>query len=128
MYYSLSNLYDKLVSEEYSLLDQDTPKELFVYRFSGLLPSGSNSSLIFNQIMKWNGKKAILGNLIRALYEKGDLNDSPKYRKIQAFFGMDEKTNLAEAKNRTHRTNSVKTTLKILEGCGFIKVDVFKKR
>lgn len=105
---SLHKLY--LALREESLIDYNTPLDLFVYRFSGLLkPIGTETT------MKWTSQNNKLAILINLLYND-DENRLP-YAKVARFFGI-EKSNLSQ-NYRKSESKDIKYISKILENCGF---------
>jgi hypothetical protein len=67
--------------------------------------------------MEWTTKNATLGKLIRCLYATSDIK--PPFQKIQQFFGIDKKVNLAGANNIPSDNKTLLDIIQLLESCGF---------
>ncbi|MBR1378751.1 MAG: hypothetical protein IJ557_06465 [Bacteroidaceae bacterium] len=115
LYKCLTYLYNKL-SEEYIAFESPC-KDAFIYRFSG-----------FNRPddlkIKWIGKNAFLGKLIRCLYEDKNRGVVPSYKKIATYMGV--KANIAAAGQIQKGTKDTKEIVDLLTDCGFTNVDVFE--
>lgn len=105
-YESLSKLYSCLVEKGW--IDADTPKTVFIYRFSGLdTPADlSNDSTI--KIIKCPYKK--LKELVDHLYYR---EERPPYKAFLRFFDKD--TNLSSYKSKTEDVEEIKS---IFKKCG----------
>ena len=112
----LDNLYNELIKKEW--IPQNTNKELFIYRLSG-----QKGPYDMSFSMEWTTKNATLGKLIRCLYATSDTK--PPFQKIQQFFGIDKKVNLAGADSIPPDNKTVQVIIQLLESCGFKNVDVF---
>ena len=106
----LDNLYNELIKKEW--IPQNTNKELFIYRLSG-----QKGPYDMSFSMEWTTKNATLGKLIRCLYATSDTK--PPFKKIQQFFGIDKKVNLAGADSIPPDNKTVQDIIQLLESCGF---------
>lgn len=134
LYNCLSHLYDYCLNEV--LIDNTTDRDLFVYRFSGLLKP--NKSFPPNDKIKWNGSNVLLGYFVRCLIS--DKSNPPKGMKFFADFfesSTGKRMNLATAtyeegkdfdKKRGSLRESFEKAVDILRECGFINVELASKR
>lgn len=74
--------------------------------------------------MKWIGRYAYLGKLIRCLYEDKDRGFVPAYKQVAEFMGL--KNNVAAAGKVQKGSKGTDDIVKLLTECGFINVDVFE--
>lgn len=127
----LSLLYDELTKE--GLIDTNSSKSLFVYRFSGQGEPYPPSSKI-----NWRGKNVLLGHIIRCLLS--DARNTPEDMGIAAEF-FESKTgkpiNPATAryvsvnnyeKERNNLDPNFVEAVELLRRCGFINVEYTTKR
>lgn len=117
----LGKLYDRLVEEKWIEADR---KNTFIYRLSGFgdVPFNLEHSI------KWLGTGRELGFLILALYNHYDKEQdkvtSPRYSKVQAFFGVEGNIKSGLDKWGTNKTwHKIKC---MLEDCGFISLKPVK--
>lgn len=134
LYNCLSHLYDYCLSKV--LIDNTTDRDLFVYRFSGLLKP--NKSFPPNDKIKWNGSNVLLGYFVRCLIS--DNSNPPTGMKFFADFfesSTGKRMNLATAtyeegkdfdKKRGSLRESFEKAVDILRECGFINVEFTSKR
>ena len=134
LYNCLSHLYDYCLSEV--LIDNTTDRDLFVYRFSGLLKP--NKSFPPNDKIKWNGSNVLLGYFVRCLIS--DKSNPPKGMKFFADFfesSTGKRMNLASARyvdgkalgeERMIIPKSFIEAVGILRECGFVNVEFTSKR
>lgn len=118
--YSLRKLYKKLI--ELGLVDNLTPENLFIYRFSGFLPSFELGSDL--NIIGWLGTNYEYAILLDMLYRTH--NDLPNAKTYNKFFfpGIKKDANKTYV-NKCPKDVSDKMRDLLLE-CGFINVDPSK--
>jgi len=104
---ALIKLYNVLVSGEY--IPSTTPLKIFIYRFSGFLPSYSNEQFYS---IEWIGKKNQLATLISLLY-----SPSPKYEKCLGYFEPKISNGSSLVKNAN--ADVAYKIKKMLYDCGF---------
>lgn len=110
---SLHKLY--LALREENLIDYNTPSNLFIYRFSGLLKPIEPETT-----MKWTGTRTKLAILIHLLYNDGE--SRIPYAKVDSYFGTkpDDSNLSAHYKPKNSTTIShIKHLKEILVRCGF---------
>ena len=130
---SLELLYEELTKVGNNLIDYDTPKELFLYRFSG-----KGESYPLTTKIKWRGKNVRLGHIIRCLLS--DNKYAPEDMGIASDF-FESKSgkpiNIATAKQtavndfekeRNSRNSNFVEAVELLRRCGFINVEYTSKR
>lgn len=145
LYHNLEKLYHYLINgcceNEIDIkpcIAKDTPKELFIYRFSGIR---CNEQIIETNIqIKWTGKESIVfwGYLARCLFS--DEKYSPDGFEIFASFFIQDskkKMNLASAKDcgtenfdekKSYLHPSFVKAVLLLRLCGFCNVECTKAR
>lgn len=106
---SLHKLY--LALREESLIDYNTPLDLFVYRFSGLLKPIEPETT-----MKWTGTRTKLAVLIHLLYN--DNYSRIPYAKVDSYFGTKPNDSNLSAHYEPKSTH-IKYLKEILVRCGF---------
>ena len=145
LYHNLEKLYHYLIngcSENEIVIKpciaKDTPKELFIYRFSGI--RCNEQKIETNIQIKWTGKETIvfLGYLARCLFS--DEKYSPDGFEIFASFFIQDskkKMNLASAKDcgtvnfdekKSNLPPSFVKAVLLLRLCGFCNVECTKAR
>ena len=130
---SLELLYEELTKVGNNLIDYDTPKELFLYRFSG-----KGESYPLTTKIKWRGKNVLLGHIIRCLLS--DTKYAPEDMGVASDF-FESKSgkpiNLATAKQtavndfekeRNSLNSNFVEAVELLRRCGFINVEYTSKR
>ena len=120
--YSLRQLYKKLI--EYGLIDKLTPENLFVYRFSGFLPSFEMGSDL--NVIGWLGSNYEYAILLDMLYRTH--KDAPSPKTLNKFFfpGIKNDANKTYV-NKCPKDVSDKIRDLLLE-CGFVNVDPSKTK
>ena len=130
---SLELLYEKLTKVGNNLIDYDTPKELFLYRFSG-----KGESYPLTTKIKWRGKNVLLGHIVRCLLS--DKKNAPKDMGMASEFFESmsgNPINLASAKQvpvvdyekeRNNLDPNFVEAVELLRRCGFINVEYTSKR
>lgn len=114
LYKCLKKLYNKLYENN---AFESPCEEAFIYRFSGFNKPDDLK-------MKWIGRYAYLGKLIRCLYEDKDRGFVPAYKQVAEFMGL--KNNIAAAGKVQQGSKGTDDIVKLLTECGFINVDVFE--
>ena len=134
LYNCLSHLYDYCLNAEW--IDNTTDRDLFVYRFSGLLEP--NKSFPPNYKIKWNGSNVLLGYFVRCLIS--DKSNPPKGMKFFADFfepSNGKRMYLPSAKyvdgtdfdkKRKSLPKSFLKAVDILRECGLVNVEFTSKR
>ena len=130
---SLELLYEELTNVGNNLIDYDTPKELFLYRFSG-----KGESYPLTTKIKWRGKNVLLGHIVRCLLS--DKKYAPEDMGIASEF-FESKSgntiNLASAKQvpvndyekeRNNLDPNFVEAVELLRRCGFINAEFTSKR
>ncbi len=111
LYCCLEKLYDNL--SEWHVFEKPC-KEAFAFRLSGFNKPD-------NLDIRWVAGKALLGKIIRCLYENE--NDTPPYKRMAQFFGIN--ANIAGASQITKGAKGTDKVVKLLTDSGFKNVDVF---
>lgn len=116
----LGKLYDRLVEKDWIEKDK---KHTFIYRLSGY---GFPLNLEIG--IDWKGKGRELGFVILALYNYYDIEQdlivSPRYSKIQAYFGVEGNIKSGLDKWETNKTwHKIE---RMLEDCGFTSLKPIK--
>ena len=129
----LSLLYRELTKEGSNLIDTATPKDLFIYRFSG-----KGESYPLTTKIKWRGKNVLLGHIVRCLLS--DKRNAPEDMGIASEFFESRSgnaINLASAKQvpvndyekeRNNLDPNFVEAVELLRRCGFINVELTSKR
>ena len=129
----LSLLYEELTKEGCNLIDTATPKELFIYRFSGI-----GDSYPLTAKIKWRGKNVLLGHIVRCLlsdkkYGPDDMGAASDFFESKS----GRPINLATAKQvsvidfekkRDYLNSNFVEAVELLRRCGFINVEYTSKR
>lgn len=129
----LSLLYEELTKEGCNLIDTATPKELFIYRFSGI-----GDSYPLTAKIKWRGKNVLLGHIVRCLlsdkkYGPDDMGAASDFFESKS----GKPINLATAKQvsvidfekkRDYLNSNFVEAVELLRRCGFINVEYTSKR
>ena len=134
LYACIEELYSNLC--KLNKIDIDTDKDLFIYRFSGLVKQ--EASFLPSEKIRWNGKNVLLGHIIRCL--TSDDSNPPEKMGIAAEF-FESKTgksiNLASArhvnvsnfeKEKIDIDPNFVEAVEILKKSGFINAEYTLKR
>lgn len=134
LYACIEELYSNLC--KLNKIDIDTDKDLFIYRFSGLVKQ--EASFLPSEKIRWNGKNVLLGHIIRCL--TSDDSNPPEKMGIAAEF-FESKTgksiNLASArhvnisnfeKEKIDIDPNFVEAVEILKKSGFINAEYTSKR
>lgn len=117
LYKAVSKLYETLKDKE---LIVNAPKDLFVYRFTGFLPSWS-----IDERIEWQGEaKNYLAFILNCLYRRKEGTDviiKTKYTKISNYFYPQIGNGSALAESLDN--NKKKKVIQMLEDCGFLNTD-----
>jgi hypothetical protein len=134
LYVCINELYNNLCQLE--KIGIDTDKDLFIYRFTGLVKQGA--SFLPSEKIKWYGKNVLLGHIIRCL--TSDNKYYPEKMEIAAEFfesKTGKKINLASARhvnvsNFEDEKDSIDPNfveaVELLRKCGFINAEYTSRR
>ena len=128
----LSLLYEELTKESSNLIDTATPKDLFIYRFSGF-----NGTYPPELKISWKGSNILLGYITRCLISD-KTNDPVGLGVVTSFFHSKsgKKMNLSvkncsfkdyeREKNCLHHSFII--AVELLRKCGFVNVEFTSSR
>lgn len=111
-YNALRELCCRLKVEDF--IQKETDESMFIYRFSGILPS-VHLPKDGQRYIQWTGKKTCLACMLNTMYRTN--NDIPPYKKLISFF-FSKDINAASLVKNANGDVQVKMN-SILKDCGF---------